>query len=136
MLTTHQDIDYKSNVFELPELTRIRGEPTTSSLLTLKMNHIPGTSEYTCPTHPTLTIATGSIGTQVATIKDRYIEALQSFREVNTVKQALIQKIVTALDTKFLAALHNCHTYKITASIPDIVDHVFDNYSDVTKEGL
>ena len=32
----HQDIDYKNNVFEIPELTRIIGEPTTATLLELR----------------------------------------------------------------------------------------------------
>ena len=29
------DINYKNNYFEYPDLTRIIGEPTTSSLITL-----------------------------------------------------------------------------------------------------
>ena len=32
----HIDIDYKNNVFELPVLTRIIGEPTTATLLDLR----------------------------------------------------------------------------------------------------
>eukprot|EP00957_Ditylum_brightwellii_P180975 13787375-Ditylum_brightwellii.AAC.1 len=35
-MTLHQDIDYKNNVFEEPELTHIQGEPTKSALLTIK----------------------------------------------------------------------------------------------------
>ena len=31
-----QDIDYKNNLFEHPELTRIIGEPTTATLITLQ----------------------------------------------------------------------------------------------------
>ena len=31
-----QDIDYKNNVFEIPELTRIIGEPTAATLLELR----------------------------------------------------------------------------------------------------
>ena len=36
-MTTHKlgDIDYKTNLFEHPELTRIIGEPTMASLITL-----------------------------------------------------------------------------------------------------
>ncbi len=36
-MTTYKlgDIDYKNNLFEHPELTRILGEPTTASLITL-----------------------------------------------------------------------------------------------------
>ena len=31
-----QDQDYKNNFFEYPECTRIHGEPTTATLLTLR----------------------------------------------------------------------------------------------------
>ena len=32
---TFEDIDYKNNIFDHPDLTRIIGEPTTASLITL-----------------------------------------------------------------------------------------------------
>ena len=35
-MSTHQDIDYKNNLFEHPELSRIVGEPTTATLITLQ----------------------------------------------------------------------------------------------------
>ena len=30
------DIDYKNNIFEIPELTKIHGEPSTATLLDLR----------------------------------------------------------------------------------------------------
>ena len=36
MPTTTTDIDYKNNFFEHPELTRIAGEPSTATLITLQ----------------------------------------------------------------------------------------------------
>ena len=35
MSSAYADIDYKNNRFEYPDLTRIIGEPTTASLITL-----------------------------------------------------------------------------------------------------
>ena len=35
-MTNTQDINYKNNLFEHPELTRIVGEPTTATLITLQ----------------------------------------------------------------------------------------------------
>ena len=35
-MTINQDIDYKNNFFEHPELTRIVGEPNTATLITLQ----------------------------------------------------------------------------------------------------
>jgi len=36
MASTTTDIDYKNNYFEYPELTRIHGLPTTTSLIELR----------------------------------------------------------------------------------------------------
>ena len=36
MASTTTDIDYKNNSFEYPELTRIHGLPTTTSLIELR----------------------------------------------------------------------------------------------------
>ena len=35
-MQAHQDFDYKNNVFEHPELSRIIGEPNTATLITLQ----------------------------------------------------------------------------------------------------
>ena len=35
-MTSHTDIDYKNNIFKHPEITRIVGEPTTVTLITLQ----------------------------------------------------------------------------------------------------
>eukprot|EP00957_Ditylum_brightwellii_P182427 13897311-Ditylum_brightwellii.AAC.1 len=54
------------------------------------------------------------------------------FNECNTVKKILIQQIVDAIDTKYLTAIRDPVTHQITLSIPDILDHLFNNYNDVT----
>ena len=36
MTQTFKDVDYKNNIFEYPDLTRIIGEPTTATLITLR----------------------------------------------------------------------------------------------------
>ena len=58
------------------------------------------------------------------------------FNEVNTVEKILIQQIVDATDPKFLTAIKDPVTHQITLSLPDIIDHLFDNYGDVTAEEL
>eukprot|EP00957_Ditylum_brightwellii_P073278 5569981-Ditylum_brightwellii.AAC.1 len=58
------------------------------------------------------------------------------FNEVNTVEKILIQQIVDAIDLKFLAAIQDPVIHQITLSLPDIFEHLFDNYVDVMTEEL
>eukprot|EP00957_Ditylum_brightwellii_P129200 9854238-Ditylum_brightwellii.AAC.1 len=91
-MTDSYKIDYKNNIFEYIELTRIHGETTSATLLILKnevkantqpvftmlgggqfghrgivcnaaaYTNIPGTAPYLCPVQPVLNLPTG--GTQ------------------------------------------------------------------------
>ena len=135
MINTILDVDYKNNIFEYPQLTRLRGEPTTSFLMTLeneieanaqsvmttlgggnnghlglvldptRYGRIPGTSVYNCPTLPTLVFAATATGPQIALQKEIYYENLQLFKETNAVERVLVQQIVSAVDAKYLKAL-------------------------------
>eukprot|EP00957_Ditylum_brightwellii_P032075 2432086-Ditylum_brightwellii.AAC.1 len=58
------------------------------------------------------------------------------FNECNTVKKILIQQIVDAIDSKYLTAIRDPVTHQITLTIHDTIDHLFDNYGDVTAEEL
>eukprot|EP00957_Ditylum_brightwellii_P140614 10712414-Ditylum_brightwellii.AAC.1 len=58
------------------------------------------------------------------------------FNEVNTVEKILIQQIVDAIDPKFLTAIIDPVTHQITLSLPDTIEHLFNNYGDVTTEEL
>eukprot|EP00957_Ditylum_brightwellii_P104554 7966719-Ditylum_brightwellii.AAC.1 len=51
-------------------------------------------------------------------------------------EKILIQHIVDAIDPKFLTAIQDPVTHQITLSLPDIIEHLFDNYGDVTAEEL
>ena len=58
------------------------------------------------------------------------------FQECLWVKRALPQQIVSAIESKYLEALHNPITNKIIQSIPDIFDNLFETYRDVTPHEL
>eukprot|EP00957_Ditylum_brightwellii_P020564 1550453-Ditylum_brightwellii.AAC.1 len=58
------------------------------------------------------------------------------FNECNTVEKILIQQIVDAIDVKYLTAIRVPVTHQIMLTIPDIIDHLFDNYGNVTAEEL
>eukprot|EP00957_Ditylum_brightwellii_P020904 1576335-Ditylum_brightwellii.AAC.1 len=121
--------DYQNTVFETADLTKIYGEPTMATLLTLQnklkanvqsvqstlgggnndhlglvlttaaYEHIPGTTPYTRPTQP-------------------------------------VPNLPAAVDKKYFKAIRNSSSNNIMLSIPAILDHLLDNYRDVTAEEL
>jgi len=165
---TFEDIDYKNNIFDHPDLTRIIGEPTTASLITLhqevKANAqsvstslggganghlglvcspetyqelVPGDTPYIRPTNPgRLQILGTETQYQIAQRRDEHDEATRLFREVIGVERAIIQQIISAIEPKYLKAIRNPITNKITKSIPEIFEYLFDTYGDVSPQEL
>ena len=162
------DIDFKNNIFEYPDLTRIIGEPTTAALITLRnevkanaqavhstlgggahghlglvcspetyATLVPGNTPYIRPVNPGRLIIEGTeTQYQIAQRRDEHAEALRVFQEYLGVERALIQQIVAAVEPKYLKALRNPVTNKITQSIPIIFDYLFETYGDVTPQEL
>ena len=170
-MTTHKlgDIDFKNNLFEHPELTRIIGEPTTASLITLLAEvrdnagsvqtelgggahgHlglvcspdtyqvlVPAVDPYERPDNPGRLelVEAGLTQYQIAQARDEHGEATRLFREVNGVERTIIQQIVTAVEPKYLRALRTPGTNKLNHTVPQIFDHLFDTYGDVTPSEL
>ena len=168
MSTAFTDIDYKNNIFQYPDLTRIIGEPTTASLITLhtqvKSNAqavhsplgggenghlglvvtpqvyatlVPGDTPYVRPVNPgVLQIDGNETQYQIAQRRSEHAEATRAFRELIGVEQALIQQIVNAVEPKYLRAIRNPLTGKITKTIPEIFEYLFDTYGDVSPQEL
>ena len=168
MTNPYADIDYKNNFFQYPDLTRIIGEPTTASLITLhtevKSNAqavnsplgggenghlglvvtpevyatlVPGDTPYVRPVNPGNLIINGDeTQYQIAQRRQEHDEATRAFRELIGVERALIQQIVSALEPKYLRALRNPVTGKITKTIPEIFEYLFDTYGDVSPQEL
>ena len=163
------DIDYKNNVFEHPELSRIIGEPTTASLITLLAevrdnagsvqtdlgggdhSHlglvctpqtyqvlVPAAEQYIHPENPgRLVLAEASLTQyQIAQAREEHEESTRLFREVNGVEQTLIQQIVSAVEPKYLRAFRTPCTNKLNHTIPEIFNHLFNTYGDVTPSKL
>ena len=168
MTSLFDDVDYKNNVFEYPDLSRIIGEPTTATLITLhneiKANAqsvhttlgggenghlglvcspeayqtlVPGGTPYEKPANPgRLQIEGNETQYQIAQRKQEHDESTRLFREVIGVERALIQQIVSAIEPKYLKALRNPITNKITKTIPEIFAYLFDTYGDVSPHEL
>ena len=158
--------DYKNTHFDYPELQRIVGEPTLASLITLRnqvkanaqtvdstlgggshghlglvftpyiYTTINGTQPYVRPTLPSLNILPTDTQFQIAQKRHQYAEDLRQFREVNGVERAIIQQIVGAIEPKYLRALRDQKTNKISKTIPEILKYLFDTYGDVSPREL
>ena len=65
---------------------------------------------------------------QIALRKSEWEEQVRIWREVEAIERALIQQIVAAVDAKYLKALRNPVTTKITQDIKAILNHLFNIY--------
>eukprot|EP00957_Ditylum_brightwellii_P054380 4120126-Ditylum_brightwellii.AAC.1 len=121
------DIDYKNNCFEFPELSRIQVEPTTSALLIL-CNRVQSNAQFIDST-----LGGGANG-HLGLVCDT--STYSSIPEVNNVERTLIQQLIKAVDAKYLTAICNPATQKITCTIQQIFDYLFDAYGDVSPSQL
>eukprot|EP00957_Ditylum_brightwellii_P096956 7384025-Ditylum_brightwellii.AAC.1 len=97
---------------------------------------IPNTTAYIQPSQPLLILPQNGMQYQITQAKEQYYDELYMFNECNTVEKILTQQIVDAIDPKFLTVISYPVMHQITLSIPDIIDHLFDDYGDVTAEEL
>ena len=98
---------------------------------------IPGTQPYVKPQHPgALAIPNNATQFIIINLRDQHQEALRLFREVTAVERVLIQQIVQAVHPKYLKAIRNAITNRINKTIPEIFQHLFDTYGDISTEDL
>ena len=158
--------DFKTTHFDYPELSRIVGEPTLASLITprnqVKANAqtvdttlgggahghlglistpqvyatITGTSPYIRPALPTLDILPTDTQYQIAQKRHQYGEDMRQYREVQGIERAIIQQLVAAIEPKYIRALRDDKTNKITKTIPNIFRYLFETYGDISPREL
>ena len=158
--------DYRSTFFPFKNLTRIVGEPTLVSLLTLRdqikanaasvhttlgggiHGHlglvvtptvyvtIQNTVLYVRPVLPQLNITPTDTRYQLEEKRHQYQKDMELFREVNAVESTIIQQIVSAITQTFLEPFINKTTGGINNSIPDILEYLFKVYGDVSPNEL
>jgi hypothetical protein len=159
-------VNYRDNLFEYPELTKIHGEPTYESLKILQnelktnsqtvhtvlggANHgylgiVLSPAQYAMispvafeePEHPGPLVIPANVTQQrLATLQSLHAKAVRLFREYTGFKKALIQQIVKALDPQYLAALRNRQTNAITANVNQILQFLFQAYGKVSPQLL
>ena len=98
---------------------------------------IPNTQPFIRPAAPgALNLAPNLTQYQIAQKRKQHAEETCVFREVLAVERTLIQQIVAALDNKYLKALRDPITNKISRTIPDVLSHLFNAYGLVTPTEL
>ena len=73
---------------------------------------------------------------QIASAEDMHRLTKKLYLETLLLKQTIKQKITEAVDTKYLAALRNPVTGKISPLVPPILDFLYDNYGHITPQQL
>ena len=100
-------------------------------------NNVPNAAPYIRPNAPgALQVPAGATQFQIQQARDEHAEAPRVFKEVLAVERVLIQQIVAALDAKYIKALRDPITNKITRTIPQIFEHLFNAYGHVTPTEL
>ena len=98
---------------------------------------VPTADPYIHPGNPgLLQVEQGLTQYAIAQARDEHAEATRVFREVIGVEHAIRQQLVTAIEPKYLRALHTPGTNKLTQTIPVIFDNLFLTYGDVTPQDL
>jgi hypothetical protein len=159
-------INYRENYFQHPSLTKIRGDPTYSSLAKLQkeckangksvrstlgggtQGHLGLISSaiayervspgvpFLRPALPVLPALENATQFQIAQARQIYDEQLESFKACNLIERTIVQQINTALDEDCLADLIDDDTGLLEGTIPTILQSLFDTYGAITPQSL
>ena len=87
--------------------------------------------EPICPgQHPNIPAGTSAANT--STLVRRHTEDLHQWREFKNVNTALQNQLLTAIDDIYVRALKDRHVGYMNQSIRTILQHLFDNYGNIT----
>ena len=73
---------------------------------------------------------------QIASAEDTHLTTKEVYLETLLLKRTIIQKTIEAVDTRYLSALRNHATGKITPLVLTILNFLYDNYGRVTRNNL
>ena len=80
--------------------------------------------------HPN--VPAGTNAANISTIVRRHTEDLRQWREFKNVNTALKNQLLSAIDDIYIRALKHRHVGYMNQSIRAILQHLFDNYSNIT----
>ena len=92
---------------------------------------------YESPPHPgAFTVPRNIDAAEAVRRREAHQEWIRKFRESLDINKALIRQIVAAVDGQYIDELRSAATNTIDKSIPEILKHLFDNFSDVTMHDV
>ena len=163
-MTTPGTVDYVALYFKYRSPTPIQGTPTYKALKRLKAelranassvesdlgggNHgylglVLSDAEYTsvsptpflAPAYPApLNIPANATQVRAFELRNQHDDAKRKYYECKNVEKALQRFIQDAIEDKYLQHLVNEDTQLIQADIPDILDHLMENYGRVSSD--
>ena len=106
-------------------------------LLPAEYHLIMPTNTFTWPPNPGILVPNSDIpATHIATAEDTHRLTRKLYLNTLLLTQTIIQKIIEAVDTKYLAALCNPANGKITPLVPTILNFLYVNYRRITPQQL
>jgi type II secretory pathway component PulJ len=165
-MTVSNGTNYRETYFEYPELTKVHGEPNSEALFKLRnelkanaqsvysnlsdgahghLALVLSAAQYALitnqpfirPAHPgALDIPAGTTGPMSTVLKESHHEQIRLFREVQGVEKALIQQIVQAVESPYLASIRDRNTNSLTGTVFQILEHLQTVYGRVSPQML
>jgi hypothetical protein len=159
-------INYQETYFEYPELTKVHGEPNSEALFKLRnelkanaqavysnlsdgahghLALVLSNAQYALitnqpfvrPAHPgALTIPPGTTSPMSTVMKEQYHKQIRQFSEVQGIKKALIQQIVQAVESPYLASIQDRNSNSLTGTVYQILEHSQTVYGRVSPQML
>mmetsp|Transcript_307 Transcript_307/g.491 ORF Transcript_307/g.491 Transcript_307/m.491 type:complete len:235 (+) Transcript_307:716-1420(+) len=93
-------------------------------------------ANYVKPTDPGLFTTTENTNAKIAEAKAQWETDTRNFMDTRLLKSILKMQLVTAFEDKYINDLRNSHSRSVTKSIPEIIQHLFSEYGDLTPEEL
>lgn len=132
--------ELRANAMSVPSTFGNPGEQLGYIALVLTDDEYGGltnTAPFVRPPYPgTLVLAQGVTQVQSHNLIHNHATALKAYNKCEAVERALKQQLVQAIESQWLEHLRNEHTNAITASIPEILQSLFDTHGDVSVETL
>ena len=95
------------------------------------------TTTYNAPPRPdAFTVPRNINAAEAVWRREARQEKIRKFRESLDINKALIRQIVVAVDGQYIDELRSPTTNTIDKSIPKILKHLIDNFSDVTTHDV
>jgi hypothetical protein len=159
-------INYRETYFEFPELTKVRGEPTSESLFKLR-NELKANAKsvysnlsdgdhghlalvlsdaqyalltavpFIRPIFPgALVVPPLTTGPMATVLKEAHQENIRLFREVQGVEKALIQQIVQAVEAPYLSSIRDRDSNSLRGTVYEILTYLQEVYGRVSPQML